>query len=612
MKQICSTIKLALLGAVSILAFSTAYAEKGEERLVLKVKDGNKVLQTAEVELAPLANGGWRYTLPAGKLSQKATWTELTVPSFLSARTGEAGWWVLPDGRYGTFNQESGTCDVIAGRMPLPFAGFSTPRGCWMAVVKGLPFDSSFCVRATNGVYTLVARFMTKGLPCPAEEDGVVEFLPMPSGSTYVDLAKRYRAEKLSEGFVRPLAERAKERPELAYTVESIFVRVKHGWKALNTDHSSKDKWEWQTPSNEPPIKCAISFDEFKDIMRRMKEIGIDKAEVCTVGGTAGGFDGRFPDVLPIPEEFGGEKKLREAIAYGKEQGYQMVTHFATTAMLPASRSWDTNDICHMVNGELLKSGIVAGGRTHRLCPRVYLDKYIKRDWETFRSFGLRGTHHIDVISCISPYPCFNPLHPLTRRESAKCMLEIGRYSQQVFGGFGSESSFDWMAPALDFALYVSWYPGANGKERSPLVADVVPLWQIVYHGIIVSNPFYATIDAYKDRSSEKVGLSDDPFGRFSYLGNTQNRVLKVHEFGGRPVFYYNDYKDVRPLKRAYDDYRKFSYLQYFYMDDHRVLADGVYLTRYSNGHETVTNYSEAPYEWKGRAVAPKSIELYK
>ena len=81
---------------------------------------------------------------------------------------------------------------------------------------------------------------------------------------------------------------------------------------------------EVQTPENEPPIKVDITFDRFAEIMREMKLAGIDRAEVCSVGGTAGGFDGRFPDVLPIPEEFGGEQKYKEAVAFGKSLGYQM------------------------------------------------------------------------------------------------------------------------------------------------------------------------------------------------------------------------------------------------------------------------------------------------
>ena len=59
----------------------------------------------------------------------------------------------------------------------------------------------------------------------------------MPSGEdSYADMARRYRKERLARGEVKPLAERVKGNDVLKDTAESIFVRVKHGWKALNTE----------------------------------------------------------------------------------------------------------------------------------------------------------------------------------------------------------------------------------------------------------------------------------------------------------------------------------------------------------------------------------------
>lgn len=267
--------------------------------------------------------------------------------------------------------------------------------------------------------------------------------------------------------------------------------------------------------------------------------------------------------------------------------------------------------LAQLPDGSLLFGGIVAGGRTHRLCPKAFCNKMLVRDWDEFKSLGLRGTHHIDIVSCIPPYACYNPKHPLNYEESAACFRRIAEYSREVFGGFGSESGFDWMAPSLDFALYVSWYPGARSREASPIVDRVVPFWQLVYHGIIVSNPFYATIDAYIDRSKERLNFSDE-FARYGYLDDVETRILKVHEFGGRPVFYYTEYNDVQPLKRAADDYAKYSHLQYAFMDDHRELADGVFLTRYSNGEETVVNYGDKSFIWRNSTVNPRGFKLFK
>ena len=568
---------------------------------------------TNVVEMAPTSAGAWRLRIPRDTVDAfSLDHIEVTSP-IVRARKGEEGYFVLGDGRYGTFRLDEGACRERRSKNGfLPVGGMKTPRGAYMVVVRGLALESDFQVVAEGGVYSLVTAFRFRNLVKKRGdrpyEDIAVEFLPMPSGEdSYADMARRYRKERLARGEVKPLAERVKGNDVLKYTAESIFVRVKHGWKALNTEKGKKERYEHQSLSNEPPIEVSISFARFKNIMRRMKEAGIDKAEVCSVGGTAGGFDGRFPDVLPIPEEFGGEAGLRDAISYGKSIGYQMTVHFATTAMLECSRRWDVDALCLTPYGKPLVSGIVAGGRTHRLCPEVYNSKYMAEDWRTFRDLGFLGTFHIDVISCMRPYQCFNPLHPLNAKESAERFRRVGDYSRKVFGGFGSEAGMDWMAPSLDFALYTSWYPGWGRKMESPLVDRLVPFWQIVYHGIIVSNPFYATIDAYIERKGRFYADGKETYNTF---GNAETRILKLQEFGGRPVFYYTRYEDVAPLKRAYDDYRKRSHLQYCFMDDHRELSKDVFLTRYSDGTETVANYGDAPFMHRGEKVAPREFRI--
>ena len=568
---------------------------------------------TNVVDMTPSAGGGWqcriaRETVDAFRLDH----IEVTSP-LTRARKGEPGYFVLGDGRYGTFRLDNGICGERPKNGFLPVAGMKTPRGTYRVTVRGLALESDFSVVATNGIYSLVTAFRLRGLAAkPGDhpyEDLVVEFRPMPEGrDAYADIARSYREEKLASGLVKPLSERVKGNSVLAYTAESIFVRVKHGWKALNTEKGKKERFEHQSPSNEPPIEVNIDFAQFKDIMRCMKEAGIDRAEVCSVGGTAGGFDGRFPDVLPIPEEFGGERGLRDAVVYGKSLGYQMTVHFATTAMLECSRRWNPDHLCLTPDGKPLARGIVAGGRTYRLCPQVYNSAYMAQDWKTFRDLGFLGTFHIDVISCIRPYACFNPLHPLNAAESAAHFRQVGDYSRKIFGAFGSEAGMDWMAPSLDFALYTSWYPGWGRRMESPLVDRLVPFWQLVYHGIVVSNPFYATIDAYIER---KGRLYADNMITYNTFGDAETRILKLQEFGGRPVFYYTKYEDVAPLKRAYDDYRQRSHLQYCFMDDHRELAPDVFLTRYSNGEETVTNYGDKAFTYRNETVPPRAFKLF-
>ena len=353
------------------------------------IRYSRKRAVTNVVELAKLDGGGYRLMIAKEEIDPFTTPRLDVCSPLVRAKKGDAGYFVVGDGRYGTFRLDEAVFKTASRFSPLPLSGMKTPRGTWMVVVRSLELESVSTMTIANGVYSLVQSFDFKDWTAKKGhhpyEDLVVDFLPMPEGrDSYADIARRYREEQLAKGRVRPLAERAKESETLKYSAESIFVRVKHGWKALNTEAEKKAKWEHQSPTNEPPIHVNLSFADYEDIMRRMKAAGIDKAEMCSVGGTAGGFDGRFPDVLPIPEEFGGADGIRHANAYGRSLGYQMTVHFATTAMFECSRNWNVDDLCRKLDGSLLTAGLVAGGRTHRLCPKVYSEKYLRKSWQDF------------------------------------------------------------------------------------------------------------------------------------------------------------------------------------------------------------------------------------
>ncbi len=105
-----------------------------------------------------------------------------------------------------------------------------------------------------------------------------------------------------------------------------------------------------------------------------------------------------------------------------------------------------------------------------------------------------------------------------------------------------------------------------------------------MYHGIILSNPYYSTIDALYP----KIYTTSDQRKAYDYLGDPETRWLKVIEFNGRPTFYYTDYKDLKPMKRAYDEYQPLKHLQYQLMTHHEEVSPEVFLTRFDNREEII------------------------
>ena len=134
-----------------------------------------------------------------------------------------------------------------------------------------------------------------------------------------------------------------------------------------------------------------------------------------------------------------------------------------------------------------------------------------------------------------------------------------------------------------------------------------VPAFQLVYNGIILSNPFTTTVNAMlKGRPSE----------------------LKTVEFGARPTFYYyanfltpgkgknwmgdvdltceteaDLEKSVAEIKRGIAGYDRRAPLQYCFMDGHDELAKGVYRTAYSDGTRIYVNYTREPAAVDGVTV---------
>jgi chemotaxis protein MotB len=86
-------------------------------------------------------------------------------------------------------------------------------------------------------------------------------------------------------------------------------------------------------------------------------------------------------------------------------------------------------------------------------------------------------------------------------------MNKVGMLSDAFFGAWSSEGPCDHVANTLDFVLYVSAYPKYLGKHHE-LMDTMVPFWQLAYHGIILSNPFFFKTNSYNcywTKSKEEI-----------------------------------------------------------------------------------------------------------
>jgi hypothetical protein len=574
--------------------FSVPNVFSEDVRVLIKLLDG----KTNTITVPLIQNGNVQF-LKIGKetLPTNIQYLEVYHP-YATAKTGEDGFYVFCTGMYGTFKERPNGLYRNTNTV-MPMFGVKTPRGAMTVILTGMRYEAHHIVEIKDGIYTVFPRFMLEEV-APYEDIAVEFHLLDKNTATYSDMAKVYRNYQLARKICVPLKERTKNNPVLDYAAQSMEIRVRMGWKPVPSPIGE------QTAENEPPMKTAITFDRFKQIVDEFKRQGINKAEFCLVGWNIGGHDGRYPQIFPPDERLGGELKLREAIEKAQTEGFQIVCHTNNSDAYHAScigGLWDEGYLLRKKDGNLKTYCTWGGGNMYETCPKCMYERFIQSDFEKLKSFGFRGVHYIDVFSTVNPRTCYSPEHPLTKEDYATWTKKIFSDAQKVFGCLGSEGGFDYCISNLDYGLYISFYDPK--KQLPPLIERHVPFWQLVYSGIVLNNPYTAAVN-YTIKSS---------FIR-----------LKLIEFGGRPIFYFyskflesgNNWmgdddltcatdeeliRSVAKIKEGYDEFEKLKALQFEMMESHDCISENVFKTTFSDGTSVISNYNNSNIDYNGQTV---------
>ena len=296
-------------------------------------------------------------------------------------------------------------------------------------------------------------------------------------------------------------------------------------------------------------------------------------------------------------------KKVFEA---AKKYGYLVSFHTNTMDSYRIASRFLEDDLLRDMHGQTFSGGLWGGGRSYNICPKVAYQKFVEEDLQDFRNMGAKGTHYIDVMSILNPNPCYNPKHPLTRKEAGEWKAKTLSYARKMIGASGSEGSWDFCAGSLDYILYVIFNPN---QPFPPLCDERIPLWYLVYHGIQSYNT---------DCSTVNEAVSSDP-----------EKALRNLEFGGRPLsYFYSKFTSnnrnwmgeddcccapdeelefcVKAIAANYQKYCDVRDLQFEFIESYES-SDGISKITYSNGSSLVINHTELERKVNGNTIAPRS-----
>ena len=535
------------------------------------------------------------------------------LPRFGAAGEGDAGYLVIA--------QQSGALCHFNGKKPgqhwisvyqsmcqCPMPLFGVVRGdsAFAGIITSGQFDAKVCVSTSFGEkhqYAIDPGFTLRSFRDEKRlaDDVAVEYHFLANAdANWLGIGKRYRQYNFTKRGIRPLRERAAKSAALAYSAGALQVRVRLGVKPVPY------KIAEQTPETEPPMQVFCSFARLRDIIDEFHRQGIGRTEFCLVGWNRGGHDGRYPQIFPVEPALGGEQELRKTIRHGQSLGYQMVAHECYYGAYRIAEDWNEEYLRKEHDGRPQKGGVWGGGQSYNICLTRAHDLFARRDMPRIRELGFRGAHYSDVLSILGPRRCYDSRHPQTSRQDAEAATRILALAQKTFGGAQSEGSLDFCAPALDRLLYVDcdkWLP----LMKRPYVDARVPLYETVYHGVMIYN---LSTDMVNSQPGEASYLRNIEYGAAPLAYFYGHFLLDASKnWLGKRDYRYDDEAGLKQivtnLRRVHDDMERLKHLQMEFLDGHRQVAENVFETTYSNGERVVVNYREQPFAMPGGERVP-------
>ena len=387
-----------------------------------------------------------------------------------------------------------------------------------------------------------------------------------PDNASYSGLGNLFRKLLIDERGVKTLRERAKINPEVAYFMDSIYLRVMMGMK--RGDMYGRGE-----------MRSYQSWDELAAGLPLFQEVGFEKVNFVCVGANFEGHDGAHPTVFPLEKEHGGEAGLRRLLVKINDADYRLTFHLNYKDCYRCSPDWDPGFVQVSEYGELRFHGAWIGGFSYQGIPQEMLERFGKRDLPKLRALGLRGVHYWDA--CLSvmeetfPPNRGTPANRvITRREYGEGAIAYFKYAAGLFGTVGCETT---IAPLLGIIANAgnTTHPHAGASRKFPsngyceaaLLDHWVPLQHVICHG---GGAEVAGRTGYEFNSTPKKEEID----------KIRARYLQHLEWGGE--------------------------LDYEFITDHRMVAPGITRTRLSDGTHIWVNKTEQDWTGQGARVKAK------
>jgi hypothetical protein len=388
----------------------------------------------------------------------------------------------------------------------------------------------------------------------------------------YVDLAKIYRQWMIDQGQFVSLKEKIEANPDLKSFLggRAFWINLAFPSRRKSTAEDFMLRGDYQYDNGEP-LEIRFTYSELDKMIKRLKDLGLEKGLIKIGGWINGGYDNSHQDIWPPEPELGSIDELRNLLS--SEPPLLVSLHDNNQDMYAHTPSFPTG-VNRNADGDLLTGGVWRGGQAYILNSRYSL-QYAKRNWEQIKTLEPKAMF-VDIITAMQLYQSFEPGDELTKHDDWVAKSELMKFYKDQGIVFGSEESADFGIP------YVDWFE--NRHKRVQGVS--IPLWPLVFHDAVF-NMRYGGVSSVDDHPG---WLEDMLWG---YL----------------PHFFIAPDWDQEELFQSLGHVDKWhERVGLAEMTDHQFLDEEymVEKTTFSTGNQIICNFSDQPFTYEGKVIKAK------
>lgn len=349
----------------------------------------------------------------------------------------------------------------------------------------------------------------------------------------YNTVSKEYRKYLIDSGKFISLREKINKNENLKKLIGSSLIHtdIYHKYSPDCFDVIHKNILEKEK---------VVTFDQRKNQILKLKQLGIDKAYVHIDGWNNEGYDNQHPDTFPPTEKAGGLKKMIELINTIHECSFLAGIHDQYRDIYLDAPSYNSDYTIEKYDGEKYSCTLWEGGAHEALNP-MFSKSFVERNYNLYKNneLNLDGTY-LDVFSVISLDESYSKNYPLTRENCAKyradCFQEIRKRKLLI----QSEEGSSWAIPHLDFTHHLPYWMITSedqhqmiGKIEDKAIGVPVPLSTLVFHDCIIT-PW--TNETKNWKSCSNAALMAIIHGGIPYLNIDETNIIdtkkamKFHE----------------------------------------------------------------------------------